>query len=181
MDDDSHLIDAYLSGSDEAFEELVVRYQKQIYAFIYRMIHDMEEAKDLTQKTFINAIQGLRGFRRESSFKTWLYRIASNVSINHLRQNSRESIELDESFRGNEKSPLSTLMEEEKLDDIREGVNWLPERQRLALCLRVYDGLSCSETATVMGCSEGAVKTHYHHAVKKLKAMLKEKGYEVRP
>lgn len=178
MDEDNRLIERYIAGDDRAIEELVVRYQKQIYAFVYRMTKDMEEAKDLTQKTFLNAVKGIRDFRRASSFKTWLYQIALNSSLNHIRRNQPEEVEIDESIAGNQRGALSVLIEKERKEDIRNSMDGLPERQRLAVILRAYEGLSCDETAGVMGCSEGAVKAHYHNGVKKLKEILRNKGHE---
>jgi RNA polymerase sigma-70 factor (ECF subfamily) len=142
------------------------------------MIYDMEEAKDLTQKTFIKAIKGIRGFRKEASFKTWLYQIAINTGLNHIKQRREVEIELEESITNPElvsgqRSALSDIIEKEKVAWIKRGLNELPERQRLAITLRAYDGLSCSETAKVMKCSEGAVKAHYHQGVKKLREILK--------
>ena len=157
-----------------------MKYQKQIYALVYRMTNDIEEAKDLTQKTFVKAINGIRDFRKEASFKTWLYQIAINTSLNHMRQNRQDEVEIEESIMGNKANVLTDIIEDEKRNYIRKGLNELTERQKLAIVLRVYDGLSCSETAKAMGCSEGAVKAHYHNGVKRLREILKEKGYEVR-
>lgn len=180
MDEDSILVRRYIEGDGDAVEELVSKYQKRIYALCYRMAKNIEDAKDLTQKTFMRAVEGMRGFRRESSFKTWLYRIAINVSLDHVKKNRHEERELEESITGNQAGTLLALIEDEQRKYVRLGLDELPERQRLAIILRAYEGLSCSETADVMGCSEGAVKAHYHNAVKKLKEILKEKGYEVR-
>jgi len=180
MDEDIRLIESYLAGSEDAIDGLVMKYQRQIYTFVYRMINDMEEAKDLTQKTFINAINSLRGFRQESSFKTWLFQIAKNLSLNHIKQNRHEDVEVDESLTGEQSGALSAVIENEIKGHIRRGLEGLPERQRLAVILRVYEGMSCSETASIMGCSEGAVKAHYHNGVKRLREILKEKGYEIK-
>ena len=78
MEEDTRLVERYRSGYNDAIEELVMKYQKQIYAFVYRIINDPEEAKDLTQKTFLKAFHAIGGFRKEASFKTWLYKIAMN-------------------------------------------------------------------------------------------------------
>lgn len=179
MEDDLQIIDAYLSGASGAAEELVMRYQKQIYSFLYRMTGNMEDAKDLVQQTFIQAVMNLGSFRRESSFKTWLYQIALNTGRNHIRRYRHNEVEAEESIMANEDGALATLMERQTMDHIRQGMEKLPERQRLAVTLRVNEGLSCGETAKVMGCSEGAVKTHYHLGVKKLRMFLKEKGHEI--
>jgi RNA polymerase sigma-70 factor (ECF subfamily) len=181
MEDDIGLVERYIAGDKDAIEELVIRYQKMVYSIIYRMINDMEEAKDLTQKTFIKAVNGIRGFRKDSSFKTWLYQIAINTSLNHLRKNRYEEVELDESISANNPGTLSSIIEKEKKEHIKKSLDMLPERQRLAIVLRVYEDLSCSDTAKIMGCSEGAVKAHYHHGVNKLRGILKEKGYETGP
>ncbi|MEW6002223.1 MAG: RNA polymerase sigma factor [Nitrospirota bacterium] len=180
MDEDLRLIEKYCSGNEEALEELVLKYQKQVYGLIYRMTNDIEEAKDLTQKTFLNVIKGIKDFRRESSFKTWLYRIAINVGLNH-RKSRHEEVELEELLKGDQPGALSRIIEKERRIYIRKSLAEIPERQRLALLLRVYEGLSLSETAQVMGCSEGAVKANYHNAVKRLKEILKVKGYETKP
>ncbi len=179
MQEDIELIDRYIAGDGEAIEKLVMKYQKNIYALIYRMINDMEEAKDLTQKTFVRAVKGIRGFRKEASFKTWLYQIAINQSLNHIEKNKHKEVELEESMAGNQKGILSAIIEKEIKGHIKNAIDALPKRQQLAIILRVYDGLSCDETAQVMGCSEGAVKAHYHNAVKRLREILKERGYEV--
>lgn len=180
MTDDIALIQRYLAGEETAAEELVLRYQKQLYAFLYRMTRDMEEAKDLTQKTFLKAIQGLGGFRGDASFKTWLYQIALNTGLNHLKENRREMVDIDETALGSNDDTLDGLIEEERKQRIRDSLHRLPERQRTAVVLRAYDGLSCQETATVMGCSEGAVKAHYHLGVKKLREYMEECGYAAR-
>ena len=181
MEDDKQLIKRYLNGDDGAVEELVEKYQKHIYAFVYRMTNDIEEAKDLTQEVFIRAVNGISGFRMESSFKTWLYRIAVNTSINHARRNRRYESGIEESVVEDRAEALSDMIEREKKDLVREGLARLPERQRIAIVLRAYEGLSCRETALAMGCSEGAVKAHYHNGVKRLREIVTEAGYEFRP
>jgi len=133
MDEDTDLIKQYVSGSEYAIEELVLKYQKQIYAFIYRMINDIEEAKDLTQQTFIRAAEGLKNFRGDSSFRTWLYQIAKNTSINKIRQGRPEETELEESIAGYEPGTLSLIINKERMEHIRKGLDRLPERQRLAI------------------------------------------------
>lgn len=178
MDDDNRLIERYIAGDDMAIEELVIRYQKLIYAFVFRMVKDVEEAKDLTQKIFLNAINGVRGFKGRSSFKTWLYQIASNASLNHISRDRREEVELDDSIAGNQRGALSLLIEREGREGIRENMERLSERQRLAMILRAYEGLSLEETAAIMGCSEGAVKAHYHNGIKKMRTLLRDEGHE---
>jgi RNA polymerase sigma-70 factor, ECF subfamily len=178
MEEDIRLIEKYLSGDSSAIEALVMKYQKPIYAYVYRMAGNVEDAKDLTQKTFLQVFKGLKDFRGEASFKTWLYKIATNAALNHIRQTRFEETELEESIPGDGRGNLAIVIEKEKLGSINESLRELPERQRLAVILRAYDGLSCLETAKVMGCSEGAVKANYHNGVRRLREILKEKGYE---
>ena len=97
MDDDIQLIARFRSGDESAFDALLERYQRRVYATAYRMTNDLEEAKDVTQKVFLNAYQGLPGFRQDASFKTWLYQICVNVCLNHVRQRRGIEVELDES------------------------------------------------------------------------------------
>jgi len=179
MDEDIGLVERYAAGDEGAVEELVVKYQRRVFAFVYRMANDTEEAKDLTQKTFISAFSGIDGFRKQSSFKTWLYRIALNTGLNHLRKVRPEETEIDESLVCREAGALSSMLQEERTRLLRRCLGLLPERQRQAVVLRVYEGLSCAETAEVMGCSDGAVKAHYHSGVKRLREVMKEKGYEI--
>jgi RNA polymerase sigma-70 factor (ECF subfamily) len=178
--EDISLVERYRKGDSGAIGELVVKYQKQIYAFICRIINDPEEAKDLTQKTFLKLFNAIGSFRNEASFKTWLYQIAMNTSLSHFKQNRHRAgeTELQETIIGSEAGVLSLVLEKEREDYLRKALGELPERQRLAVILRAYEGLSCKETAGVMGCSEGTVKAHYHAAVKGLKDILREKGYE---
>ena len=180
MEEDICLVERYIAGDAEAIEELVMKYQKHIYAVAYRITGDVEDARDVTQTAFVKAVEGIRGFRRESSFKTWLYRIAINTSLNHVRRGRFQEGELEESIVGNQVGALSAIIGNEKRGLVRRGLDELPERQRLAVILRAYEGLSCAETAQVMSCSEGAVKAHYHNAVKRLRQILRERGYEVR-
>lgn len=178
MNEDTQFIEQYLGGSDEAGGELVMKYQKQIYAFLYRMTGEAEESRDLTQGVFISALKGLPGFRRESSFKTWIYKIAMNAGLNHLAKR-REETEIDEHTFADQSASrcaLDSLIEKEKRQIMKKEISTLPERQRAAIVLRAYQGLSLAEAALVMGCTEGAVKAHYSLALKKLKDAIAAKG-----
>jgi len=180
MEEDFRFIERHIAGDGEAFALLVEKYQRLIYAFMYRMSNDAEEAKDLTQKAFLAALTGLAGFRKQSSFKTWLYRIAHNTGVNHLKKEKPAEVELDDLIDSGQAEVLSSILAKETQIHLQKGLGRVPERQRMAIMLRVYEGLSCLETAGVMGCSEGAVKAHYHNGVKRLREILKESGYEIK-
>ena len=180
MEEDTRLVERYRNGDNDAIEELVMKYQKQMYVFVYRIVNDQEEAKDLTQKTFLKAFNAIGSFRNDASFKTWLYKIAMNTTLSHFTKNKQRGTEteLHESLIGSQAGALSLVIKKERMDYLRKSLGALPERQRLAIILRAYEGLSCKETAAVMGCSEGTVKANYHAAVKGLREILKERGYE---
>jgi RNA polymerase sigma-70 factor (ECF subfamily) len=177
--DDIKLVERYIDGDDYAAEELVAKYQRRIYAVLYRMTGDAEDAKDITQKTFMSAFENIKGFRRESSFHTWIYRIAVNTAINHSKRMDSNTVELNDSLSSGEAGALSGVIRKERELHVKESLKMLPERQKTAVILRAYEGLSLRETAEVMKCTEGAVKAHYHNAIKKLREAIKGKGYEV--
>src|SRR6266571_7470839 len=95
-DADQSLVERYLTGDMTAFDELMLRYERQIYRVCYRFVENRDDAKDLAQEVFIKAFEHLPAFRRESSLKTWLYRIAINHCINHVKKHSHEFVEVAE-------------------------------------------------------------------------------------
>src|SRR6187549_1604487 len=95
-DADAVLVDRYLRGDMAAFDELMIRYERQIYRLCYRFVQNREDAMDLAQEVFIKAFEHLPTFRRESSLKTWLYRIAMNHCINHVKKHAYEFVEVSE-------------------------------------------------------------------------------------
>ena len=172
MKEDLELIDKFIEGDEDAVERLVMKYQKMVYSFAYNMVNDMEEAKEITQMSFIKAVQGLKGFKRKSSFRTWLYRIVLNTGLNHMRKGGFREVTLDESVVVNQTGALSVMIREERRNLIKKSLDKLPRQQRHAVMLRVYEGFSCKEASKVMGCSVSTVKAHYHFGVKKLKEIL---------
>lgn len=179
MEEDIRLVERYLNGDEYAVEELVMKYQRKVYALMYRMSGNIEDAKDLTQETFLLAFKYIKDFRRKSSFHTWLYRIALNTCLNHLSKKKGYTVDLSESIAGGEEH-LSSVIEKERKIHINNALKKLSARQKAALLLRAYEGLSLRETARIMDCTEGAVKAHYHNGVRKLRELLKETGYETR-
>src|SRR5579863_6854092 len=94
QDADTLLVDQYLAGNTAAFDEIMIRYERQIYRVCYRFVDNREDAMDLAQEVFIKAFEHLPTFRRESTLKTWLYRIAMNHCINHVKKNRQEFVEI---------------------------------------------------------------------------------------
>jgi RNA polymerase sigma-70 factor, ECF subfamily len=177
MDEDLDLIKRTEAGERDAFDGLVMKYQKQIYALLYRMVGNREDASDLLQKAFVKAFIGLKSFERRSTFKTWLYQIAINLAKNVYRDRARfEQVSIDDVIIKRNPRTLETLIQNESKLMLREALNNLPEKQRLTVMLRVQQEKKFEEIAKIMNCSLGTAKANYHHAVQKLKAMMVEKA-----
>lgn len=177
MDEDIELLDRYITGDREAFDELVRKYQKRLYSMLYRMVGDPDDAADLLQKTFVKAFTKLRTFERRSSFKTWLYQIAINLAKNLYRDRSRVSqVSLDDTVVRRDPKTLNDLINRESRELLRGAMGSLPEKQRLTVMLRVQEGKKFEEIAEIMKCSVGTSKANYHHAVQKLKKTMGERG-----
>lgn len=175
MDEDLDLIIRIETGEREAFNELVLKYQKPLYSLLYRMVSDHDDASDLLQKTFVKAFTGLKGFERRSSFKTWLYQIAINLAKNVYRDRSRiEKVPIDDVIIRRDPKILETLIRQESGLLLRQSLARLPEKQRLTLILRVQEAKKFEEIAVIMKCSIGTAKANYHHAVQKLKKIMGE-------
>src|SRR5215468_12395628 len=118
-DVDAELVERYLAGETAAFDEIMVRYERQIYRICYRFVDNREDAMDLAQEVFIKAFEHLATFRRESSLKTWLYRIAMNHCINHVKKHSQEFVEVTEAIGSVRASVQSRLEEHEEREQFR--------------------------------------------------------------
>jgi RNA polymerase sigma-70 factor (ECF subfamily) len=176
MDEDLGLIKRATAGDREAFDELVVKYQKPLYSLIYRMVSNHEDAADLLQKAFIKAFRGLSSFERRSSFKTWLYQIAINLAKNVYRDRSRaDYVPIDDVIIRKNPRTIEMLIAKENRLLLRQALAGLPEKQRLTLLLRIQEDRKFEEIAAIMKCSIGTAKANYHHAVQKLKNILGEK------
>jgi RNA polymerase sigma-70 factor (ECF subfamily) len=173
MDEDLDLISRTEAGEREAFDLLVLKYQKPLYSLLFRMVGSREDASDLLQKTFVKAFTGLGSFEQRSSFKTWLYQIAINFAKNTYRDRARfRQVPIDECVIKKNPRTLETLIHDENRRLLRSSLADLPEKQRLTLLLRVQEGKKFEEIAGIMQCAVGTAKANYHHAVKKLKAMM---------
>jgi len=176
-DDDRTLVDAALRGSRDAFDELVRRHQRHVYQLCYRFTGNHEDASDLAQEVFIRAYRGLAGFKRQSSFSTWLYRIGVNVCLNRVasRAGSR-TVGLESGDRIDARAERAdvALLRQEQAAEVRAAVARLPPKQRAAVILRVYHELPHDEIAEILGSSVGAVKANFFHALGNLKKLLQK-------
>lgn len=176
--DDKELLELYNSGQKERmFNELVRRYQKRIYWVARRMVKRHEDADDIAQDVFVKAYTALANFRGDSNIYTWLYRIAVNLSINHIRkQKVRNAVDIDDylPFLSKDAEQASGMMRRENISLIEEAIGTLPEKQRAVFIMRYYDEMPYEQISSILGTSVGGLKANFHHAVKKVGAFLKE-------
>ncbi|MBQ9687033.1 MAG: sigma-70 family RNA polymerase sigma factor [Oscillospiraceae bacterium] len=184
---EAQIVQRVLSGDVNAFETLVLEYEKNVYSITQRMTGNAEDAADMTQETFIKAYNSLQNFRGDSKFSVWLYRIATNVCLDFLRSKSRKptlslSVEDDDGeetqmdIADESQSPEVLLERGLTRDAVRRGLNALNEEYRQILLLREIQGLSYEEIASVLTLEVGTVKSRIFRARKKLCAFLIEDG-----
>jgi RNA polymerase sigma-70 factor (ECF subfamily) len=173
-DADHLVVERYLAGDMSAFDELMIRYERQIYRICYRFVNNRDDAMDLAQEVFIKAFEHLGNFRRESSMKTWLYRIAMNHCINHVKKNAREFVEITESIGSTRASVHSDMEEREQREQFRRLVKKLPPKQKAILEMRIHEQLSYEEIATMSGRSISTIKASVFFALEKLRKLVKE-------
>ncbi len=184
--DEMVLVKRARQGDLGAYDELVRRYQERIYATIYHMTSNHEDANDLAQEAFIKAFQALKSFKGGSSFYTWVYRIAVNKTINFLKQRKHKShLSLDDlDFNAEHDPDLVALISEKtprreiNLAELQEKLNIamqrLSEPHRLVVTLHDVQGLSHEEIAKIMDCNIGTVRSRLFYARQQLQAYLSD-------
>jgi RNA polymerase sigma-70 factor (ECF subfamily) len=159
--------------TEDAFRELLRRFQAKIYAYVRNMLISREDADDVTQLVFIKVWQNLSSFRGESKLNTWIYRIASNETISFLRK-KRPEIDFDEA----QMFMVETLQQDDAISEreieakLQKALCYLPFKQKLVFVLRYFEDLSYEDIAELTQTSVGALKSSYHHAVKKIEIYL---------
>jgi RNA polymerase sigma-70 factor, ECF subfamily len=161
--DDTLLVDAARRGDLDAFEVLVRRYQEPVYRVALRMLGSESDAQDAGQDAFIRAWRSLAGFRGDSGFATWLYRIVTNRCLNMLA--ARRPVEpLTEAHTDPRADPAEIADRRDRFRAVADSILALPPEQRAALVLREFQGLTYEEVAEVLGVSPAAVKGRIHRA-----------------
>jgi RNA polymerase sigma-70 factor (ECF subfamily) len=173
-DADADLVERYLAGDMTAFDELMIRYERQIYRVCYRFVDKRDDAMDLTQEVFIKAFEHLASFRRESTLKTWLYRIAVNHCINHRKKHSQEFVEVTEAVGSVRATVQSQMEDREQREHFRRMVKQLPPKQKAILELRINEQLSYEEIAKISGRSVSTIKASVFFALEKLRKLVKD-------
>lgn len=161
--DDAHLVTRATAGRVDAFEELARRHRDRAYRVALRMVGDRRDAEDIVQESLLAAWRSLGGFRGDSAFSTWMYRIVLNRSLNVLRAR-RESETLSDELASAAPSTERTVEARVKLDDVRRAILRLTPEQRGPLVLRELEGCSYEELAEILEISVSAVKSRLHRA-----------------
>ena len=184
MIDETKLIDQVLQGDNDAFAQLVEAYQDRVYGLCLRMVSDREDAQDLAQEAFVRAWRGLKFYKHEAAFSTWLYRLTSNVCIDFLRQKKRRSAlsltsaEEEEQIDIPDPSPQpeELVMQQQRKEAVAEAMSQLEDEFRLVLTLRVVQERSYEEIAEIMDLKVGTVKSRLARAREKLRKILMKNG-----
>jgi RNA polymerase sigma-70 factor (ECF subfamily) len=172
--DDGVLVERTRDGDRRAFSELVRRHQAIVYRSCYRILGDREDAKDASQEAFIRAYRKLDTFQGRSAFRTWLLRLAMNVSLNERsrRELPRTDIGSAESIAGTE-APETELLRSEVAARVHKALQLVQPNHRAAVVLRDLEGLTYRETAESLGIAEGTAKSWVHRGRERLKELLK--------
>jgi RNA polymerase sigma-70 factor, ECF subfamily len=173
QDPDIELVERYFRGDTAAFDEIMIRYERQIYRVCYRFVENRDDALDLAQDVFVKAFEHLPTFRRESTFKTWLYRIAINHCLNHVRKNSQQFVEVTEFTASTRPAIQHQLEHEEQREHFRRLVKRLPPKQKAILEMRINEQLTYEEIAKVSGRSVSTIKASVFFALQKLRKLVK--------
>jgi len=171
-DPDLAIVERFRAGERRAFDELVRRHQRSLWRVARRYVKNDADAADVAQQAFVRAFRALDGFRGAASVRSWLYRIAINLSLNHVRDHAREIVEEEVPDAGVGATGAQRIIADEEAARLRTAIAELPPKQRMVLELRVFDDLSFREVAELADCTENAAKVNFHYAVKRLKEIL---------
>ncbi len=173
--DERDLVARAQAGDEAALDALVASHTRAVYQVTYRILGDPELAADAAQDTFVRAVRGLPGFQGESSFRTWLLRIAANTARSAGRWKTRRrevALEMAGPSPAPGPSPEQRALTQVEAERVTRALARLPEKQRLAVSLRVYEDMSHREIGAVIGSSETAARVNYHLGIRKLREWL---------
>jgi len=184
--DDAAIMLELRTGNMAGFDFLIQKYRKPIIHFMYRMVHNQAVAEELAQEVFLRVYRSRETYRAEARFSTWLYRIATNLGVNYARDTRRErtasTVYLDEPDSETGATPdvadstisaEANLLQQERLNAIRQHVLALPERQRMAVLMHKYEGMDYKQIGDVLKLSESATKSLLFRAYQTLREKLK--------
>ena len=188
MPTDAELVAGSLRGSDEAFRDLVVRFERPVYALILRMVRDPETAEDLAQEVFVKAYRHLGSYDPRRKFASWLFKVAHNTTIDHLRRAELDTVPLAaENDEGGgllavladpgAESPAAAAERRDMARALERAIAGLRPEYREAVVLRYVEGLAYQEICDVLRLPEGTVKTNLHRARKELAVAMRAAGW----
>jgi RNA polymerase sigma-70 factor, ECF subfamily len=175
------------SGREAAYRELIRRYERPVFALLFRMVRDRELAEDLSQETFIKALNAIESYRPEFKFSSWIFKIANNAAIDHLRRRELDTLSLDGSPHAEtpeamqatalqigvrQESPLDTVEAKELGSEIEAAIGRLRPEYRSCILLRHVEGRAYEEIAEILDLPLGTVKTYIHRARNELRLAL---------
>ena len=175
--EEAHIIQEILNGKTEQYEYFLDRYGQQVFVLVDRIVSCQEDAEELTQDVFLKAFQQLSSFKAESSFSTWIYRIATNLAISAVRKKRNDVLRLDDSVFAN----LSDIQVDEALEDeseeqmerLQQAMNQLEVDERALITLYYLEEKPLAEVAFILGMTEGNAKVKLHRIRKKLYVLIK--------
>lgn len=183
--EDKDIIESFKNGNKSAFNYIVLRYQKKIYWLIRKFVLDHDDADDITQEVFLKLYKSLVDFRGDSALYTYIYKMAVNYSLNHIKKNKVQSTQKkdmdSEVYRLKSNEANSDDVYDNKINSaiIKEAIGKLPEQQRAVFNLRFYEEMPYDEIAEILGTSVGGLKANYFHAFKKIQGFLNEKKNKI--
>src|SRR6266508_2004106 len=182
---DEELVARSMGGDLDSFNQLILRWERPIYALAYRVIGQEEDARDVAQETFLRAFRALPGFKGQAKFSSWLYRIALNLCRDWMRRQRRTPVVqmpegVDPIELASERGPvesIETLVERQELSAVvADAMARLPEEQRTAIILKEYHGMTFQEIADLQGCPLSTVKTRLYQGLSVLRRHLEKNG-----
>jgi len=172
------------AGDDSSFDFLLQKYRSPLVNFLNRMVRDQATAEDLAQEVFLRVYRARKQYTPSAKFTTWMFRIATNLALNSVRDNRHErmGVSLDAPTDGEDSAPLELPAREKRVDErmverhrvevIRRAILSLPEKQRAAVVLHKYEEMDYDEIASILECSEGALKSMLFRAYETLRVEL---------
>jgi RNA polymerase sigma-70 factor (ECF subfamily) len=182
---DEELVARAQGGDTESFNQLIVRWERPIYALAYRVIGKEEDARDVCQDAFLRAYRALPGFKGQAKFSSWLYRIALNLCRDWIRRQRRAPVsqlpeDMDAIELASEKGPVESIEDlvarRELSAIVEEAMSELSEEQRTAIILKEYHGMTFQEIADMQGCPLSTVKTRLYQGLSLLRRRLEQQG-----